>query len=108
MMKRTAESVFCCYELRALNSSSVPLHVGKLGILVFCLLIGTQVIYGGAKPMIQLQALAGGLEILVATPGRLQEFVQRGFVSLKHVEVLVLDEADRMLDMGFEPQVCVF
>ena len=55
----------------------------------------------------QLEALSGGVEVLVATPGRLVDFLDRRLVSLRRCKVLVLDEADRMLDMGFEPQVLV-
>ena len=47
------------------------------------------------------------MEVLVATPGRLVDFLDRRLVSLRRCKVLVLDEADRMLDMGFEPQVRV-
>eukprot|EP01043_Picozoa_sp_COSAG02_P024357 COSAG02_NODE_1328_length_13219_cov_45.612652_16_plen_183_part_00 len=60
---------------------------------------------GGARARPQLQQLSLGTEIVVATPGRLTDFVQRGVITMKHVNYLVLDEADRMLDMGFEPQV---
>merc|ERR1719355_89127 len=49
--------------------------------------------------------IAKGADVLVATPGRLTDFINRGIVSVKSVYVLVLDEADRMLDMGFEPQI---
>ena len=59
------------------------------------------VIYGGVGQSPQVRALNGGVNILVATPGRLLDLMQQGFVDLSHVEVLVLDEADRMLDMGF-------
>lgn len=47
----------------------------------------SQVVYGGQKPMIQLQGLAAGVDVLVATPGRLQEYVDRGLVSLRQVAV---------------------
>jgi ATP-dependent RNA helicase DDX3X len=61
--------------------------------------------YGGATARPQLEALASGVEILVATPGRLADFLDRNLVSLSRCRFLVLDEADRMLDMGFEPQL---
>ena len=63
------------------------------------------VVYGGANAKGQLMNLAKGMDILVATPGRLQDFVDRHLVSLRKTEFLILDEADRMLDMGFEPQI---
>jgi ATP-dependent RNA helicase RhlE len=59
------------------------------------------VIYGGVGQHPQVRALRAGVDILIATPGRLLDLMQQGFVDLKHVEILVLDEADRMLDMGF-------
>ena len=59
------------------------------------------VIFGGVGQRPQEVALRRGPEILVATPGRLLDLMQQGFISLEHVEVFVLDEADRMLDMGF-------
>jgi ATP-dependent RNA helicase DDX3X len=62
-------------------------------------------VYGGAKPNAQLSELAKGVTLLVATPGRLQDFADRGIVTLASIRFLVLDEADRMLDMGFEPQI---
>ena len=52
-----------------------------------------------------MRELERGCDVLVATPGRLNDMVDRGRVSLAKVKFLVLDEADRMLDMGFEPQV---
>ncbi|EZG48272.1 DEAD-box RNA helicase [Gregarina niphandrodes] len=63
------------------------------------------VAYGGVAKRMQMNALRGGVEILVACPGRLIDFMERGTVSLRRVTYLVLDEADRMLDMGFEPQI---
>jgi ATP-dependent RNA helicase RhlE len=62
------------------------------------------VAYGGAPLGPQVKRLRG-CELLVATPGRLQDLVERKLVSLDRVRILVLDEADRMLDMGFKPQV---
>jgi ATP-dependent RNA helicase DDX5/DBP2 len=53
----------------------------------------------------QIRALRAGVEIVVATPGRLNDFLNQGIVNLDRVTYLVLDEADRMLDMGFEPQI---
>jgi ATP-dependent RNA helicase RhlE len=60
--------------------------------------------YGGA-PVAQQAKRLRGAQIVVATPGRLQDFIERKLVSLDGVRTLVLDEADRMLDMGFRPQV---
>ena len=59
------------------------------------------VVFGGVKQAAQENALRRGVDILVATPGRLLDFISQGIISLKHLEVFVLDEADRMLDMGF-------
>ena len=61
-------------------------------------------VYGGVPLKAQARA-AGNANVVVATPGRLQDLVDRRLVSLDRVRVLVLDEADRMLDMGFKPQV---
>ncbi len=61
-------------------------------------------VYGGTSVSGQTKA-ARGAEVLVATPGRLNDLLERKLVSLRGVRVLVLDEADRMLDMGFQPQV---
>jgi ATP-dependent RNA helicase RhlE len=59
------------------------------------------VIFGGVSQHHQVEALKRGIDILVATPGRLLDLVQQGFVRLDQIKILVLDEADRMLDMGF-------
>ncbi len=64
-------------------------------------------VYGGAPKGPQLGALRRGVEIVIATPGRLNDFLESNQVQLGQVSYLVLDEADRMLDMGFEPQVGV-
>jgi ATP-dependent RNA helicase RhlE len=59
------------------------------------------VIYGGVSQHAQTTALRNGIDILVATPGRLLDLMDQGFVTLQHIRFFVLDEADRMLDMGF-------
>ncbi|KAJ0477067.1 putative RNA helicase [Helianthus annuus] len=63
------------------------------------------VAYGGAPINQQLRELERGVDILVATPGRLVDLLERARVSLQSIQYLALDEADRMLDMGFEPQI---
>ena len=73
------------------------------------LAVGTRIrcaaIYGGVGYGHQIQALRHGWEIVVATPGRFLDHLGRGHVDLDHVRFLVLDEADRMLDMGFRPDI---
>lgn len=59
------------------------------------------VIFGGVKQKTQTDALRRNVDVLVATPGRLQDLINQGFISLNKLEYFVLDEADRMLDMGF-------
>ncbi|MDP1834679.1 MAG: DEAD/DEAH box helicase [Chlamydiales bacterium] len=61
----------------------------------------TQVIFGGVNINAQIQKLQRGADILIATPGRLLDLVSQGVINLSQIEILVLDEADRMLDMGF-------
>lgn len=62
-------------------------------------------IYGGTPVQKDIRDLRAGYDLLVATPGRLIDHLERGNVDLSELEVLVLDEADRMLDMGFRPQI---
>ena len=59
------------------------------------------VVFGGVNQNPQTNALRNGVDILIATPGRLLDLMNQGFISLKDIEIFVLDEADRMLDMGF-------
>lgn len=59
------------------------------------------VIFGGVSQHAQTEALRRGVDILVATPGRLLDLISQGFITLQHLKFFVLDEADRMLDMGF-------
>ena len=63
--------------------------------------VKNMVIFGGVKQGAQTQALRQGVDVLIATPGRLLDLMNQGFITLKHIEYFVLDEADRMLDMGF-------
>src|SRR5438034_6620397 len=67
--------------------------------------VSAAAIYGGVGMEPQTRALARGTDIVVATPGRLLDHMERGHVNFSRLEVLVLDEADRMLDMGFAPDV---
>jgi ATP-dependent RNA helicase DDX5/DBP2 len=62
-------------------------------------------VYGGASKYQQIKALQAGVDIVVGTPGRINDLIGDGALNLRDVHYLVLDEADRMLDMGFEPQI---
>jgi len=62
-------------------------------------------IIGGVSEKAQIQSVRGGSNLVVATPGRLQDFISRKLIDLRDVTILVLDEADRMLDMGFLPAI---
>src|SRR5690606_5803175 len=62
-------------------------------------------IYGGVGPKTQIEAIQQGVDILVATPGRFMELYLKGNLPTKQIKTLVLDEADRMMDMGFMPQL---
>lgn len=63
------------------------------------------VVYGGVSQFHQVRALRHGVDVLVATPGRLLDLMQQGYIKLDKVEVLIFDEADQMLDMGFLPDL---
>ncbi|KAJ1610327.1 Dbp1p [Cryptosporidium canis] len=67
--------------------------------------IRTNVLYGGSEVRSQIMDLDRGSDIIVATPGRLRDLIDRGKVNLRLIKFLILDEADRMLDMGFAPQI---
>jgi len=67
--------------------------------------IASVVVYGGAEVREQLRQIERGCDLLVATPGRLVDLIERGRLGMDNIKFLVLDEADRMLDMGFEPQI---
>ncbi len=79
----------------ALQISGVFNQLGKsTGLKSFC-------VFGGIEQDHQISQLQSGLDILIATPGRMFDLVSQGFIQLKNIEVLVLDEADHMLDLGF-------
>src|SRR5690349_7815098 len=63
------------------------------------------VIFGGVPQFHQVRVIRNGVDILVATPGRLMDLVKQGHVSLNNIKYFVLDEADRMLDIGFLPEI---
>ncbi|MFM7852593.1 MAG: DEAD/DEAH box helicase, partial [Flammeovirgaceae bacterium] len=65
----------------------------------------TAAIYGGIGPKTQIESIQKGVDILIATPGRFMELYLRKEIVTKHINTLVLDEADRMMDMGFMPQL---
>ncbi len=67
--------------------------------------IRTAVLIGGASMHLQREAIRRNPRVVIATPGRLNDHLEHGTITLKEVNVLVLDEADRMLDMGFRPQI---
>src|SRR3954463_3775813 len=67
--------------------------------------IRSAVVVGGLGERPQLQAIRKGAQVIIATPGRLNDFLKRNLVKLSTTRVLVLDEADRMLDMGFLPAI---
>ncbi|KZO90419.1 DEAD-domain-containing protein [Calocera viscosa TUFC12733] len=62
-------------------------------------------VYGGTDKRVQMQNLRRGADVIIATPGRLNDLVQMNVLNLGRITYLVMDEADRMLDMGFEPQI---
>ncbi|MDH5516904.1 MAG: DEAD/DEAH box helicase [Gammaproteobacteria bacterium] len=81
-------------ELAAQVSASVSAYAGNLAL-------SSAVVFGGVKINPQMMALRKGVDIMVATPGRLLDLYQQNAIKFGQLEVLVLDEADRMLDMGF-------
>ncbi len=77
-------------------------HVAALGVHTD---LRCATVYGGVKYKAQIDALHKGVEVVVATPGRLLDLIERGSAKLGELDVFVLDEADRMLDMGFLPDI---
>ncbi|HEY6437478.1 MAG TPA: DEAD/DEAH box helicase, partial [Ignavibacteriaceae bacterium] len=62
-------------------------------------------IFGGVNDFHQIKAIEKGVDILIATPGRLEDLITQGVIKLSYVKIFVLDEADKMLDMGFLPDI---
>jgi ATP-dependent RNA helicase RhlE len=98
--KAAAKRVIRCLILTPTRELAAQIEqaIRQLGQFIH---LRTLSVYGGVSINNQLNSLHHGVDIVVATPGRLMDHMQRGSVNLKHVEVLVIDEADRMFDMGF-------
>ncbi len=96
-------------QARALIVTPTRELAGQIHEVVRDLSVGTKLrsatIYGGVAEAPQVKALRDGVEILVACPGRLLDLMNQRLAKMEHIEVLVLDEADRMFDMGFLPDV---
>lgn len=95
--------------VRALIVAPTRELADQINDVIKTLSVGTKLksatIYGGVGANPQIQALRNGAEILVACPGRLLDLIGQGYAKMNHIEILVLDEADRMFDMGFLPDV---
>jgi ATP-dependent RNA helicase RhlE len=76
-----------------------------IGLLAKYLDLRHAAVYGGLGPKTQIEIIQKGIDVLVATPGRLMEIYLKGDLVLKEIKTLVLDEADKMMDMGFMPQI---
>lgn len=77
----------------------------QLYLALCCLALTAAVMLPLLSLLLQLREMERGCDMLVATPGRLSDLIERARVSLAAIRYLALDEADRMLDMGFEPQI---
>jgi superfamily II DNA/RNA helicase len=118
LLQRTAEALSSSGEVRSGGSPAWPkalvlLPTRELAVQVYDVLapladaIGVRIaaVYGGADIDRQVNLLRKGIDVIIATPGRLIDLGDRGELSVAGLETLVLDEADRMADMGFMPQV---
>jgi len=85
--------------------TAIAKEINLLHLLLYNYFFFYQCLYGGAPKGPQLRDIDRGADIVVATPGRLNDILEMRRISLHQVSYLVLDEADRMLDMGFEPQI---
>lgn len=94
----------CALVLAPTRELAAQIHVESLKFS-FRTGIRSCIVYGGAEMREQRNDIERGCDVLIATPGRLSDMYDRGYLSLALVQFFILDEADRMLDMGFEPQV---
>lgn len=95
----TYEAIVCCH-----FSPTISLSLSNSCLLNYLNAMQCSV-YGGTPKGPQIRALQSGMDVVIATPGRCNDLAAMGVLKLSNVTYLVLDEADRMLDMGFEPQV---
>ncbi len=79
--------------------------VGEFEKLAYALPVKVIALYGGSSMKSQLTALKQGVDVAVGTPGRVLDHLNRGTLNVRELEVVVLDEADRMLDIGFRPDI---
>jgi len=100
--QKNEEKTHHCKALILTPTRELAIQIGESIKAYGCYLpLRHHVIFGGVPQQSQVQAIRRGIDILVATPGRLLDLIQQGHVSLREVKHFVLDEADRMLDMGF-------
>jgi len=83
---------------------TIQIHENLTQLSKYC---GTRQVclYGGIGPKTQIEALEAGVDIIVSTPGRFLDLYRRGSLSVKGIQTFILDEADKMMDMGFAPQI---
>ena len=93
-----------CLIIAPTRELAIQIDEARMGLAYHSSLSGC-VVYGGAPVLPQVTALKGGADVVTATPGRLLDHLWHGLPKLDKIEVLVLDEADRMLDMGFMPDI---
>lgn len=104
MGNRRQKPMPCALVLAPTRELAIQIHVESMKF-AYATGIRCCIIYGGAPMNEQRDDLNKGCDCLIATPGRLTDMCDRGYVSLELIQFFILDEADRMLDMGFEPQV---